>query len=121
VAHAASAGQVRLNATEPVIVLNILQSMRALTRGMVTLKKRCIDGIEVGVDRTLLDQSVVLATPLASLVGYSKASNLSKKALVEKSNFRDVVEEENVLTEAQNKQIFEDAAEFAGVSNNACG
>jgi aspartate ammonia-lyase len=95
--------------------------MRTLTRGRVILKERCIDAIEVGVDRTLLDQSVALATPLASLVGYSKASNLSKKALVEKRNFRDVVEEENVLTEAHNKQIFGDAAEFANVSNNACG
>ena len=121
VALAASAGQLRLNAMEPVIVLIILQSMRTLTRGMVILKERCIDGIEVGVDRTLLDQSLVLATPLASLVEYSKASNLSQKALVEKSNFRDVVEEENVLTEAHNKQIFGDAAEFANVSNNACG
>jgi aspartate ammonia-lyase len=85
------------------------------------LKERCIDGIDVGMDRTLLDQSLVLATPLASLVGYSKASNLSKKALVEKRIFRDVVEEENVLTEAQNKQIFGDAVEFANVSNNAFG
>ena len=40
---------------------------------------------------------------------------------MEKRNLRDVVEEENVLTEAQNKQILGDAAEFADVSNNTCG
>ncbi|MFW8643083.1 hypothetical protein ACOJBO_11300 [Rhizobium beringeri] len=66
---------------EPVIVLNILQSMRMLTRGMVVLKERCIDGIEVDVDRckALLDQSLVLATPLATLIGYSKAAYLSRR------------------------------------------
>ncbi|MBW9064323.1 hypothetical protein JNB71_13430 [Rhizobium herbae] len=105
---------------EPVIVLNILLSMRTRTRGMVILKERCMDGIEVNVD-SLLDQPVALATPLASLAGHSKASNLSKKTVLEKRNFRDVLEEENVLTEAQSKQIFRDAAEFANVSNSACG
>ncbi len=120
---AASAGQLQLNAMEPVIVLNILQSMRMLTRGMTILKERCIDGIEVDVDRCklLLDQSLVLATPLAKLIGYSKAAYLSKKALVEKRNLRDVVEEESVLTESQVHQIFGDTAEFANFSKSARG
>ncbi|WP_436120831.1 aspartate ammonia-lyase [Phyllobacterium sp. LjRoot231] len=120
---AASAGQLQLNAMEPVIVLNILQSMRMLTKGMVILKERCIDGIEVDVDRCkmLLDQSLVLATPLANVIGYSKAAYLSKKALVEKRNLRDVVEEENVLTASQAHQIFGDTAEFANVPKIARG
>ncbi len=44
--------------------------------------------------RALLDQSLVIATPLATLIGYSKAAYLSKKALVDKRNLRDVFEEE---------------------------
>ncbi|NEJ80315.1 fumarate lyase [Rhizobium leguminosarum bv. viciae] len=117
---AASAGQLQLNAMEPVIVLNILQSMRMLTRGMLILMERCIDGIEVDVDRcqALLDQSIVLAKPLAKLIGYSKAADLTKKALVEKRNLRDVVEEERGLTEGQVHQIYGDTAEFANFSRS---
>jgi aspartate ammonia-lyase len=39
---AAEAGQLQLNAMEPVIVFNILQSMRMLMRGMVVLRERCV-------------------------------------------------------------------------------
>ncbi|MFB9981333.1 aspartate ammonia-lyase [Mesorhizobium kowhaii] len=117
---AASAGQLQLNAMEPVIVLNILQSMRMLTRGMGIFKQRCVDGIEVDVDRckALLDQSLVLATPLARLIGYSKAAELSKKALASKRNLRQVVDEERVLSPGHVEQIFGDSAEFAGFSND---
>jgi len=112
---AASAGQLQLNAMEPVIVLNILQSMRMLTRGMEIFKHRCIDGIEVDVDRcrALLDQSLVLATPLAKLVGYSKAAYLSKKALAEKRELRQVLEEEGILPVGQIDQLFGGSAGFA--------
>ncbi|MBM2712900.1 aspartate ammonia-lyase [Mesorhizobium caraganae] len=115
---AASAGQLQLNAMEPVIVLNILQSMRMLTRGMEIFKQRCVDGIEVDLDRCrdLLDQSLVLATPLAKLIGYSKAAELSKRALAGKRNLRQVVEEEGVLLPDQLEQIFGNSAEFAGFS-----
>ncbi len=115
---AASAGQLQLNAMEPVIVLNILQSMRMLTRGMEILTRRCVEGIEVDVDRckALLDQSLVLATPLAKLVGYGKAATLSKKALAEGRELRQVVEEEGVLTPSQVEALFEHSAGFANVT-----
>ncbi|TIO38535.1 MAG: aspartate ammonia-lyase, partial [Mesorhizobium sp.] len=63
---AASAGQLQLNAMEPVIVLNILQSMRLLARGMDILRERCVDGIEADADRCrfLYDQSLILAASL---------------------------------------------------------
>lgn len=115
---AASAGQLQLNAMEPVIVLNILQSMRMLTRGMEIFQQRCIDGIEVDVDRckTLLDQSLVLATPLAKLIGYGKAADLSKKALAEKRELRQLIQEEGILAPNQLDQLFADSAAFANIS-----
>jgi len=115
---AASAGQLQLNAMEPVIILNILQSMRMLTRGMEIFKHRCVDGIEVDGERckALLDQSLVLATPLAKLVGYGKAAALSKKALAERRELRQIVEEEGILTPLQVDALFEHSAEFANVT-----
>lgn len=115
---AASAGQLQLNAMEPVIVLNILQSVRMLTTGMEIFSHRCVKGIEVDVDRckALLDQSLVLATPLAKVIGYSKAALLSKRALSEKRNLRSIVEEDGCLTESQMEEIFGEYSAFAGAS-----
>ncbi|UWU25914.1 aspartate ammonia-lyase (plasmid) [Rhizobium sp. CB3060] len=123
VTMAASAGQLQLNAMEPVIVLNILQSMRMLTRGMEILRVRCVEGIEVDVNRckSLLDQSLVLATPLAVLIGYSKAAALSKKALVENRALREVVEEDGILTPGDVERVFERAAEFADITLSPSG
>ncbi|UXT61232.1 aspartate ammonia-lyase (plasmid) [Agrobacterium fabrum] len=118
VTMAASAGQLQLNAMEPVIVLNILQSMRMLSRGMEIFKARCIDGIEVDVDRckALLDQSLVLATPLATIIGYSKAAALSKKALTENRALREVIEEDGILAQGDIERVFDNAANFADIS-----
>ncbi len=112
---AASAGQLQLNAMEPVIILNILQSMRMLTRGMDIFKQRCVAGIEVDVDRCkdLLDQSLVLATPLAMLIGYSKAAQLSKRALTDRRGLREVVEEEGILASSQVEELFGGSTAFA--------
>ena len=45
-ALAAEAGQLQLNAMEPVLIFNVLQSMRMLTRAMAVLTDRCVAGIE---------------------------------------------------------------------------
>ena len=64
VTMAAEAGQLELNAMEPVILFNVLESMRILSRGMTTLAERCVRGIEADVERceALLRGSLVLAT-----------------------------------------------------------
>lgn len=118
---ASSAGQLQLNAMEPVIVLNILQSMRMLSRGMEILKTRCVDGIEVDVERCreLLDQSLVLATPLATVVGYTKAALLSKQALSERRPLRDVVESDASIPQSEIERIFGGAVEFATSGSTA--
>ena len=121
-ALAASAGQLRLNAMEPGhrfeypavdahadkghgdLEGTLLRWYRSRRGSDVARPIRC-SRHAVGVARRI-QQSI---------------QSFQKKALVEKRNLRDVVEEENVLTEAQNKQILGDAAEFADVSNNTCG
>ncbi|WP_434730421.1 aspartate ammonia-lyase [Rhizobium binae] len=118
VTMAASAGELQLNAMKPIIVLNILQSMRMLSRGMEIFKTRCVDGIEVDVDRckALLVQSLVLATPLATIVGYSKAAALSQKALMENRALREIVEEDGTLTVGDIERVFDHAAGFADIA-----
>ncbi|MCE5974302.1 aspartate ammonia-lyase [Sinirhodobacter sp. WL0062] len=85
VTMAAEAGQLQLNAFEPVIVLNVLQSMRILMHAMDTLAERCVKGIEANVSQCegALENSLVLATMLVPHIGYSKAAKVAKIALAE--------------------------------------
>jgi aspartate ammonia-lyase len=105
---AAEAGQLQLNAMEPVIVLNILQSMRMLTRGMTVLREKCINGITADRERCqeLLDHSLVSVTALNPYIGYSEASRVAKEALHTRRSIRDVVLTEKLLTEEQLADAF---------------
>ncbi len=105
---AAEAGQLQLNAMEPVIVFNILQSMRMLMRGMVVLRERCIDGIEADEERCreLLEGSLVTVTALNPYIGYDQASRVAKIALKTRTTIRDVALSEGLMTEAQLAEAF---------------
>jgi len=106
---AASAGQLQLNAMEPVIVLNILQSMLLLTRGMDALRARCIDGIEADAERcrALHDGSLVLAAALNPVIGYARAAALARCALAEGIALREAVERDGGLSASQIDTIFD--------------
>ncbi|MDM7933647.1 aspartate ammonia-lyase [Tabrizicola sp.] len=92
VTMAAEAGQLQLNAMEPIIVLNILQSMRILMQAMDTLSERCVKGIEanVAVCEITLENSLVLATMLVPHIGYSNAAKVAKAALALNQSVVDV-------------------------------
>ena len=80
---AAEAGQLQLNAMEPIIVLNVLQSMRILMQAMDTLAERCVSGIRANVAQCegALENSLVLATMLVPHIGYARAAKVAKTAL----------------------------------------
>ena len=108
---AAEAGQLQLNAMEPVIVLNILQSMRMLINGMTVLRERCIVGIEADRERCreLLEGSLVTVTALNPYLGYAEASRVAKEALKSRRSIRDVALAEGLMTEAQLDEAFSSA------------
>ncbi len=104
----AEAGQLQLNAMEPVIVFNILQSMRMLTRGMTVLRDFCIVGIEADEERCreLLEHSLVAVTAINPYVGYAVASRVAKEALKSRRSIREVVLAEKLMTEEQLARAF---------------
>ena len=108
---AAESGQLQLNAMEPVLVLNILQSMRMLIRGMTVLREKCIVGIEADRERCaeLLEGSLVTVTALNPYIGYAQASRVAKEALKSRRSIRDVVLAEGLMTEEQLEQAFSTA------------
>lgn len=80
---AAEAGQLQLNAMEPIVTYRLLDSIRVLRRAMDTLTNRCVKGIEADADRcaALLTNSLISATALAPELGYDAATQIAKHAL----------------------------------------
>ncbi len=80
---AAEAGQLELNAMEPVLAHNLFGSLMLLKRGCLTLADKCISGIEADEARcrAFVEQSLGLATALVPHVGYESASHIARAAL----------------------------------------
>ena len=100
VTFAAEAGQLQLNAFEPVITFNTLQSMRILTRAMEVLTERCIVGITANEAhcRSLVTNSIGIITALNPYIGYQNATRIAKRALESGRGVTELVLEEGLLT-----------------------
>lgn len=79
---AGSNGHLELNVFKPVIIYNLLQSIRLLADGMHSFVDNCLDGIEANTDRIdeLRDRSLMLVTALNPYIGYDNAAKIAKKA-----------------------------------------
>ncbi len=91
VAIAGSRGNLELNVCKPVIIHNVLQSIKLLTDASEVFTRFCIDGLEPNRARIRehLDNSLMLVTALAPLIGYDKAAEVAKKAHKEGSTLRE--------------------------------
>jgi len=82
VSVAGSNGQFELNVFKPVIIKNVLQSIRLLADGARSFTKNCVVGIVANEKRinTLLNESLMLATILNGHLGYDNVAKCAKKA-----------------------------------------
>ncbi|THU91742.1 fumarate hydratase [Dendrothele bispora CBS 962.96] len=82
VSVAGANGQFELNVFKPVIIKNVLQSIRLLADGSRSFTKNCVVGIEANEKRinSLLNESLMLATILNSHLGYDNVAKCAKKA-----------------------------------------
>lgn len=98
---AAEAGQLQLNAMEPVIFWSLFKSIHHLRQAVITLTHRCVKGIEAHpeVARRHLDQSVALITALAPSLGYARTSELARLAVRSGRSAREVLEEAGLKAE----------------------
>lgn len=80
---AAEAGQLQLNAMEPVIVLNVLQSLTLMANAVDALTDKCVSGITASVEqcRRHLEAGTALATALTSLIGYERSAEIARQIL----------------------------------------
>lgn len=109
VTMAVEAGQLELNAFEPVIFYKLFESLKTLKGAIYTLRVNCIDNI-IANKKRLKDQvekSVGLVTALAPHIGYEKSSKIAKRALKTGENIRDIVLDENLLSDDELDNILD--------------
>ncbi|WP_100330511.1 class II fumarate hydratase [Bacillus xiapuensis] len=82
IGFAASQGNFELNVFKPVIIYNLLQSIRLLADGIRSFDERCAQGITANeeVIHQLMERSLMLVTALNPHIGYEKAASIAKLA-----------------------------------------
>ena len=113
ISMAVEAGQLELNAFEPVLFYRLFESLEVLAHAADTFRIRCIDGIATDVEhcRSLLMQSAVIATALCPAFGYEQATAIVKKALSEKRTVVDVAAEALNIPRAEIEKIVSECLE----------
>lgn len=106
---AAEAGQLELNAFEPVLFKNLFQSMELLSNAINTFRENCIIGISANVEHCKkgVDNSIGIVTAIAPHIGYSLASTIAKEALKEDKTITDIILEKQILTKEELNMILD--------------
>ncbi len=104
---AAEAGQLELNAFEPVLFHYLFESIDTLKEAAATLTKHCITGITAnkGQCEEYIEKSVGISTALCPYIGYAKSAEIAKKSLKTGISVKELVLEEGLLKEEELKEI----------------
>ena len=99
ISMASENGQLQLNVFEPLIAFNLFSNIKMMTSAIVTLRKRCIAGIEANeeVCRNMVLNSIGIVTALNPVLGYDKCSFIAKEALRSKKSVYELVLENNFM------------------------
>jgi len=100
ISYAGSSGHLELNVFKPVIVYNLLQSIRLLADAGRSFTENCVVGIEANHERIaqLLNNSLMLVTALNPVIGYDNAARIAKKAHQDGLTLKQAAIELNLLT-----------------------
>ncbi len=117
VSMASEAGQLQLNAFEPVMAHVLLQNATWLRRAVRTLRINCIDAITANEDklRANVDASVGVVTALTPRIGYAAAARLAKRALHDGESIRELVLDEDLMGPDELDQMLDPAALSGGL------
>ena len=103
VSVAGSNGHMELNVFKPVMIYNVLQSIRLLADSSRSFTEHCVSGIEANEARIekLLNESLMLVTALNPHIGYDNAAKIAKKAHAEGTTLKEAGLALGLLTEEQ--------------------
>jgi len=99
----ASNGHFELNVFKPVIIYNVLQSIRLIADACVSFTDNCVVGIEANRERIskLMNESLMLVTSLNPHIGYDNAAKIAKKAHKEGTSLKEAGIALGLLTSEQ--------------------
>jgi len=108
ISFAAEAGQLQLNAFEPVIAYSMFRSVSHLANAFQTLEHCCVRGITANPDRLKehLDRSIVLVTALNPYIGYQHATEVAQEALETGKRVYDIVLDRGLLEKQNSMKSF---------------
>jgi len=100
IGFAGSLGNFELNVYKPMMIYNLLQSIRLLADVAISFNDRCAVGIEANREQIahFLENSLMLATALNREIGYDQAAKIVKKAYSEKKSLKSAAVELGVMT-----------------------
>ncbi|MFZ4541281.1 MAG: class II fumarate hydratase [Rickettsiales bacterium] len=103
VSIAGSNGHFELNVFKPVMIFNLLQSIKLLADGAVSFTDNCVVGIEANKERInkLMSESLMLVTALNPHIGYDNAAKIAKKAHKEGTTLKEAALALELLTSEQ--------------------
>ncbi|MCR3761719.1 aspartate ammonia-lyase [Clostridium felsineum] len=107
VSMAVEAGQLELNAFEPVIFYNIFESIETLTNGIDTFIKNCVLGITANKEicNEFVNNSVGIVTALCPYIGYTKSARIAKTAIKTGESIKRVLLREGIFKEKEINSI----------------
>lgn len=96
-------GHFELNVFKPVIIFNVLQSIRLISDACESFTNNCINGLEANQKNINehLNNSLMLVTALNTHIGYDNAAKIAKKAHAENKTLKEAAVELGLLTEEQ--------------------
>jgi aspartate ammonia-lyase len=109
VTFAAEAGQLQLNAFEPIIAHSLFKSVNHLRRGCLILADRCVDGITANRERlrATVENSIGVVTALNPYIGYANATDVAQEALRSGRSVYDLVLEMGLMTKAELDEVLQ--------------
>ncbi len=106
---ASEAGQFELNVMEPVLVFNLLQSIRIMDNGFRVFTDFCIEGIRANFEQMqkYVDTSVGVITAVNPHIGYEVAANIAREAMIKGESVRSLCQKYKILSEDELDQILD--------------
>jgi aspartate ammonia-lyase len=116
VTMAVEAGQLQLNAFEPIMCRALMMSITQLRQGCYVLADACVSGITANVEKLRLsvENSIGLVTALAPTIGYEAASLIAKHAQEHNLSVKQSASQLGLMTEAEFDAILGDVDRITG-------
>ncbi|RED57157.1 aspartate ammonia-lyase [Cohnella lupini] len=106
---ASEAGQFELNVMGPVIIFNLLQSLKIMRNALDVFNRYLLEGLEANRERcrSYVDRSFGVVTALNPHLGYDVAAQLVKEAMATGLTIKEIILERNLLTKEEMDEILD--------------